>query len=149
MSTANGTPVTGYLVVSRPAGARVRVDATATRATLRGLDNGTGYVFVVQALSDAGTSEPATSSRVVPYRPCFAQVSLHKVESWLYACFRIFRIRTIGQLRGSREFDSDASDLHIADTPVDCTLPTTVIRMLMSYVMQQKTTLRLCSWKHN
>ncbi|MBS41640.1 MAG: hypothetical protein CMH83_00415, partial [Nocardioides sp.] len=65
-STANGTPVTGYLVVSRPAGARVRVDATATRATLRGLDNGTGYVFVVQALSDAGTSEPATSSRVVP-----------------------------------------------------------------------------------
>ncbi|OPC84059.1 hypothetical protein B4N89_26810 [Embleya scabrispora] len=63
-------PVTGYVVEAAPSGARTRVDAGVTSATVRALTPGRSYTFTVRALNGAGESAPsAASNPVVPAAP--------------------------------------------------------------------------------
>jgi subtilisin family serine protease len=63
----NGSPVTGYTITSSPGGVTTTVPGDATRATVTGLTNGTGYTFTVVATNAAGNSAvSAPSSAVTP-----------------------------------------------------------------------------------
>jgi titin len=73
MSTdTGGTALTGYVVKAYPGTATkpavtLQVPASATRATVSGLVNGTGYTFTVAAVNANGVgAESARSARVVP-----------------------------------------------------------------------------------
>jgi hypothetical protein len=61
----NGSPITGYTVTSSPGGAAKRVGPDATRTTVNGLDNGTGYSFTVVAHNGVGTSNASAASNAV------------------------------------------------------------------------------------
>jgi hypothetical protein len=61
-------PITGYRVTTYPGGAVHELAATASRAVLTGLANGTSYTFDVTAVNVAGSSPPASSAPVVPRR---------------------------------------------------------------------------------
>ena len=66
--------VTGYVVSIRPGGngappaTEQRAAADATGITVRGLQNGRPYTFVVTAVSDGTAGAPATSNQIVPSR---------------------------------------------------------------------------------
>ena len=62
-----GSAVTGYDYrhaegVSVPAGTAWQSAGTSLTATIAGLTNGTGYVFEVRAVNDAGEGEPSTAA---------------------------------------------------------------------------------------
>jgi hypothetical protein len=62
----NGAPVTGYRVVSNPAGLTCQTGAVdVTSCTVTGLTNGTPYTFVVYAINDGGDSPASSSSTAV------------------------------------------------------------------------------------
>ncbi len=65
---ANGSPITGYTVTSRPAGGvDVNAGTTALSHSITGLSNGTAYTFTVVATNAVGPSSPsAPSNSVVP-----------------------------------------------------------------------------------
>jgi subtilisin family serine protease len=66
-SGSGGSSITGYVVTASPSGTTVRVDGTATEATVAGLTNGTAYTFTVAASNDIGTGPAsAASSPVTP-----------------------------------------------------------------------------------
>ena len=64
----NGTPVTGYTVTAAPGGAVATVAGDVTEVTLRDLDNGTSYSFVVVATNKVGDSAPSPRSLSVTPR---------------------------------------------------------------------------------
>lgn len=61
-----GSPITGYTVTAQPDNHTVSTTPDATRATVTGLDNGTGYSVSVVATNKAGDGEPATQDGIVP-----------------------------------------------------------------------------------
>ncbi|WP_370948699.1 fibronectin type III domain-containing protein [Amycolatopsis sp. cg5] len=60
----NGAPITGYRV-SWPGGSKTLGGGTRT-TTITGLENGTSYVFTVEAVNRAGTGAGADSAAVTP-----------------------------------------------------------------------------------
>ncbi|MDA8359664.1 MAG: fibronectin type III domain-containing protein [Actinomycetota bacterium] len=78
-ATGNGAPVTGYSVVSTPAGGTCRTTSALT-CTVAGLVNGTTYAFTVTATNDVGTgTASAASSGAVPAGAPFPPSSLTAV----------------------------------------------------------------------
>lgn len=65
-ATANGTPVTGYVITGAPGGTCSPSPATALTCTVTGLTNGTSYTFSVVATSAIGSSTAKSASPVVP-----------------------------------------------------------------------------------
>ena len=65
-SVPNGEPVTGYTVTSTP-GSFTCATTVALSCTVKGLTNGTAYVFTVTATDSLGTSVGTTSVGVVPF----------------------------------------------------------------------------------
>ncbi|TDW24390.1 DUF7507 domain-containing protein [Kribbella kalugense] len=69
--TANGSPITGYVVTPYAAGVAqtpLSFDASTTSRVLTGLTPATSYTFIVTAINAYGTSDPsAQSAAVVPY----------------------------------------------------------------------------------
>ena len=66
--TNEGPPISGYTVtpyIGTSAQASVNVGASATSATIAGLQNGSSYTFKVTATSSAGTSSPSAPSNAV------------------------------------------------------------------------------------
>jgi hypothetical protein len=57
-STAQGTPVTGYIVTSSPGGVTATAGSSATSAVVSPLPNGTPVSFTVVATSASGNSPP-------------------------------------------------------------------------------------------
>ena len=65
-----GSPITGYTVVSNPAGGvDTNVGTTALSHLVTGLTNGTAYTFTVTATNSAGTGPPSTPSNSVTPAP--------------------------------------------------------------------------------
>ncbi|MCR1781587.1 fibronectin type III domain-containing protein [Nocardioides carbamazepini] len=65
----NGSPITGYIVTTRPGGQRTMVGADVHEVVVPGLLNGTAYTFTVTATTAAGASvASAPSNSVVPAR---------------------------------------------------------------------------------
>ena len=54
--SANGSPITGYLVTSEPGGATCAIVAPAVACVVLGLTNGTPYTFTATATNGIGTS---------------------------------------------------------------------------------------------
>ena len=63
-SNSEGSPVTGYRVLSSPGGFTATTTGTTT-ATVTGLTNGTAYTFTVTATNSLGTSASSTASTAV------------------------------------------------------------------------------------
>ena len=63
---AGSSPITGYRVISIPAGTVCDTDASTLECRLRGLSNSTEYTFAVTALSAVGASTAAMSNPVTP-----------------------------------------------------------------------------------
>lgn len=65
-ATANGSPVTGYVVTGSPSATCSPSPATALTCTVTGLTNGTSYTFSVAATSAVGPSTARSATAVVP-----------------------------------------------------------------------------------
>jgi uncharacterized repeat protein (TIGR02543 family) len=65
-SINGGSPVTGYIVTSSPAGGTCTAAASDTSCVVSGLTNGITYTFDVVAVNAAGNSVSATSNSVTP-----------------------------------------------------------------------------------
>jgi chitodextrinase len=86
-TSGNGSPVTGFTVISSPGGMRC---TTFTGCTFTGLTNGTAYTFVVIATNGMGDSEPSDASEPAtpagvpdrPAAPSAARGDNQAVVSW-------------------------------------------------------------------
>ena len=65
-SLDGGSPITGYIVTSSPAGGTCTAGATDNSCVVSGLTNGITYTFNVVAVNAAGNSTSATSNSVTP-----------------------------------------------------------------------------------
>src|SRR5829696_1840801 len=75
-ATTGGTPVTSYVVTSRPGGKTATVTAPATTATITGLGNGTSYDFTVVARNFQGDSAASTPSNAVTPAPVLSAITV-------------------------------------------------------------------------
>jgi len=75
-ATTGGTPVTSYVVTSRPGGKTATVTAPATTATVTGLTNGTSYDFTVVARNAHGDSAASTPSNAVIPAPVLSTITV-------------------------------------------------------------------------
>jgi uncharacterized repeat protein (TIGR02543 family) len=65
-SIDGGSPITGYIVTSSPAGGSCTTDAVTLACTVSGLTNGITYSFNVEAVNANGNSTAGTSNSVTP-----------------------------------------------------------------------------------
>jgi len=79
-ATANGTPVTGYVVTGAPGGTCSPSPATALTCTVTGLTNGTSYTFSVSATSALGSSTAKSATPVVPSGVPSAPTNLRQTD---------------------------------------------------------------------
>lgn len=62
-SSTGGSPITGYLVTSYPAG--LSAQATTSPITVNCLESCSGYLFSVTAINEVGASPPSTPAEVI------------------------------------------------------------------------------------
>ena len=79
-ATANGTPVTGYVITGAPGGTCSPSPATGLTCTVTGLTNGTSYTFSVVATSAIGSSTAKSAAPVVPSGVPSAPTNLRQTD---------------------------------------------------------------------
>ncbi|MFD8499958.1 fibronectin type III domain-containing protein [Amycolatopsis sp. NPDC059657] len=140
----NGAPITGYRV-SWPGGSKTLGGGTRT-TTITGLENGTSYVFTVEAINRAGTGSGADSAPVTPKnvakppgKPGSLKIAIKTGDtdakvSWTAAAangspvtaYHVKWNRADGKGATSRELSGDMRSTVIEDVGIESPLTVTV-----------------------